>query len=221
VDLFGNSARSAAFTGVNCLNFKGHITGPNYAIQGNILLNEQILDSMEAGFLNAEGSLACKLMAALQGANVPGADSRCLGNGTSSLSAFLRVAQPEDDDDTLYLDFRVPKVFPGAEPIDQLQVLVDNWGGCIETSIEEKIEENAIQVYPNPAKDIVNFTRTTGQPFIETILIIYDVRGNIVFESTSNSSRSISWDTRQAGPGLYLWVIRDNETLIRGKLLVE
>jgi len=73
VDLFGGSARAAAFTGVNCFNYKNHIIGPNYAIQGNILLGQHILDSMEARFLNEPGDLACKLMAALQGAKVPGA----------------------------------------------------------------------------------------------------------------------------------------------------
>ncbi len=51
---------------------------------------------MEYRFLNTEGSLAEKLMSALQGAKVPGADTRCLNEGTSSLSAFVRVAKPND-----------------------------------------------------------------------------------------------------------------------------
>ncbi len=69
--------RSAAYTGQNCVNYKNHITGRNYSIQGNILLGQQILDSMEARFLRAEGELACRLMEALQGAKVVGADTRC------------------------------------------------------------------------------------------------------------------------------------------------
>src|SRR5512133_3144547 len=58
-------ARSAGFTGVNCMNYKNHIAGINYCIQGNILLGQQILDSIEAGFLNTQGSFAEKMMAAL------------------------------------------------------------------------------------------------------------------------------------------------------------
>jgi len=96
VDYNGGSPRSAAFTGSNCFDYKDHITGPGYAIQGNILLGQQILDSMEARYLRTEGSLADKLMAAMQGANVVGADTRCTAEGTSSLSAFLRVAKPTD-----------------------------------------------------------------------------------------------------------------------------
>ena len=35
-------------------------------------------------------------MAAMQGANIIGADTRCAGFGTSSLFAFLKVAQTDD-----------------------------------------------------------------------------------------------------------------------------
>ncbi|HNL38001.1 MAG TPA: DUF1028 domain-containing protein, partial [Saprospiraceae bacterium] len=96
--------RSAAFTGNSCFDWKGHRVGANYAIQGNILLGPEVVDSMEARFLAAEGSLSDKLMAALQGANMVGADTRCTDNGTSSLSAFLRVAQPGDNDGQYWLD---------------------------------------------------------------------------------------------------------------------
>ena len=50
---------------------------------------------MEEEFLKAKGNLPCRLMASLQGANFPGADSRCIQNGTSALFAFLKVANPK------------------------------------------------------------------------------------------------------------------------------
>ena len=53
-----NTPRAAAFTGANCFDAKDHRIGENYAIQGNILLDTWILDSMETRFLNTEGSLA-------------------------------------------------------------------------------------------------------------------------------------------------------------------
>ena len=126
-DLVSGSARSAAFTGSNCFNWKGHIVGDNYAIQGNILLGEEILTQMEAGFLETEGSLADRLMAAMQGANVPGADTRCLDEGVSSQSAFLRVAYPGDDPSDLTLDIVVSSTPFGSEPIDVLQAEFDAW----------------------------------------------------------------------------------------------
>ena len=92
----GENIETAAYTGVATDDYKNDITGPNYSIQGNILLGEEVLNGMEAGFLNTEGDLACKLMGALQGANMVGADMRCTNNGTSSLFAFVKVAQPSD-----------------------------------------------------------------------------------------------------------------------------
>lgn len=147
VDYNGGSPRSAAFTGANCFNYKNHITGPGYAIQGNILLGQQILDSMEARYLRTPGSLADKLMASMQGANVIGADTRCFADGVSSLSAFIRVARPSDHVDSLYLDINVAGTASGVEPIDVLQTRFDNWQT---TSIEtEQLID--INIYPNPA----------------------------------------------------------------------
>ena len=121
------TSRSAAFTGDNCYNYKNHIIGPNYAIQVNILLGQEVLDNIELNFLNTEGPLYVKLMSAIQGANISGADTRCLQFGTSSLSSFLRLAKENDNPDSLYIDLNVNSVDSGIEPIDSLQVLFDNW----------------------------------------------------------------------------------------------
>ena len=124
---------SASFTGENCSNWKGHINGIEYAIQGNILLNEDVLNQMEYNFLNTNGTLDQKLMSAMQGANIPGADTRCLDEGISTLSAFIRLAKPSDDNN-YYMDLNVNSVIPyysqtglWLEPIDTLQTLYNDW----------------------------------------------------------------------------------------------
>ena len=126
VDLV-DGGRSAAFTGENCYDYKNHILGPTYSIQGNILLGQEVLDSMETNFLITSGSLATRLMAAMQGAKIPGADTRCLSNGISSLSAFIRVVKPTNSEDSLYLHLNVNNTQPGIDPIDTLQDLFDDW----------------------------------------------------------------------------------------------
>ena len=118
---------TAAFTGSNCFDDKAHIVGPYYTIQGNILLGEYVLDSMEHRFLNASGSLANRLMAAMMGANFPGADSRCLNEGVSSQSAYLTVAGPNDPAGAAYLDLAVSSTPYGEEPIDSLLSLYGDW----------------------------------------------------------------------------------------------
>jgi uncharacterized Ntn-hydrolase superfamily protein len=129
VDLF-EGGRSAAYTGENCSDYKGHILGDTYSIQGNILLGSEILENMENQFLNTQGDLSQRLMASLQGANIPGADTRCLDDNISSLSAFIRLAKQNDLNNDYYLDINVHNVeFVGyhIDPIDSLQTLFDTW----------------------------------------------------------------------------------------------
>jgi uncharacterized Ntn-hydrolase superfamily protein len=152
VKLNGNSAQAASFTGASCMSYANHRVGANYAIQGNILLGAQILDSMEARFLNTPGDLACKLMAAMQGAKVPGADTRCATSGNSSLSAFLRVA----DANNLTIDLVVPYGPAGFEPIDSLQVLFDNVHACAVGINELQGLPWSATVYSNPVKDLLH-----------------------------------------------------------------
>ena len=86
---------------------------------------------MESRFLAEEGDLACKLMAALQGANIVGADTRCAANGTSSLFAFVKVAQPADamNSPSFIASVRTPNN-SGIEPIDSLQSIFSQMHTC-------------------------------------------------------------------------------------------
>lgn len=180
------SPRSAAFTGPNCLDWKGHRTGPNYAIQGNILLGPQIIDSMEVRFLRATGSLADRLMYSLQGANVVGADSRCTANGTSSLSAFVRVAKPGDPANNFHLNLNVPSLPAGQEPIDSLQTLYNQW----KTTAVAEPSAAVAQIFPNPASGQV----TVVLEETEGVFELYDLRGQRVF------SQKIQRGTNRAVP---------------------
>ncbi|PCJ87868.1 MAG: secretion protein [Flavobacteriales bacterium] len=217
-DSLGNP-RSAGYTGSNADDYKNHITGPNYAIQGNILLGQEILDSMEAGFLNATGDLACKLMAALQGANVPGADIRCLADSVSSLSAFIRVA----DSSSIYLDINVPSVPQGVEPIDSLQKLFSAINPCFPVSaIFIKKKSLEVMVYPNPSKGNFELRILNDELKSEnTELTIYNVLGEKVFQSTIiNNQLTIKRGDLKSGMYFYRLEL-DGETVKTGKLLIN
>jgi uncharacterized Ntn-hydrolase superfamily protein len=124
VTLAGSGA-SAGYTGYACSPWKGHLTGPGYAIQGNILLGPEVIDSMEYAFLNTNGPLEDRLMAALEAANIPGADTRCLPD-KPALSAYIRVIRPGDGPYT-FLYRVVNDTGPGQNPIDSLRILYDAW----------------------------------------------------------------------------------------------
>ncbi|NQV52887.1 MAG: DUF1028 domain-containing protein [Flavobacteriales bacterium] len=206
--LVDGSPVTAAHTGSGTDDYKNHILGPNYSIQGNILLGQQVLDSMEYNFLNTEGDLACKLMAALQGANMIGADSRCAPRGTSSLFAFLKVAQPNDSFGTpsLLVSIETPLVNP-FEPIDSLQSLFTLVHGCPADSVPEdtipdvpqnilEIEEEGFILFPNPADDELTIQlKETG----EYALVIRDINGRSVYEDNLNANATIDVSTLAAG----------------------
>jgi uncharacterized Ntn-hydrolase superfamily protein len=168
-----NNGRSASFTGGACSDWKGHLNGDTYAIQGNILLGPQILDQMEQNFLNTNGPLSHKLMAALQGAKIPGADTRCLNEGISTLSSFIRVAKPDDTSNNYFLDLNVNSVIPyytetglWLEPIDSLQTMYDNW---LETQISGALGDINTDFIIDilDVINIVNFIMGNSEPTFE------------------------------------------------------
>jgi len=222
VDFRDGIPRSAAYTGVNCLDYKNHITGPNYSIQGNILLGQQILDSMEARFLRAEGKLACRLMEALQGAKVVGADTRCLGDGISSIGSFLRVARLNDPVDNLYLQFNIPRANDGVDPIDSLQVLIDQWGGCNTTAIKDKEQRDFLKVFPNPAHDIVHFELNQAFYSNDIKLVISSPMGQKIIELAFNQSHKKDIHVKHLKPGLYIYrLIVNGKVILYDKLIVK
>jgi uncharacterized Ntn-hydrolase superfamily protein len=202
----------ASFTGSNALNFAGHRTGPNYSIQGNILLGPQVLDSMEAGFNNTNGPLCEKLMAALQGANIAGADSRCLNDGVSSKSAFIRVARLNDTQNNFWLDLNVPEVAQGVEPIDSLQVLFDAFKSQVGLPISPVLPR--FLVYPNPIATgsglgLVKVDYQALDP-VEPFLDIYDLQGRRLNSFSLPVTEGLfELDVREYGSGGLFVVYRD------------
>jgi uncharacterized Ntn-hydrolase superfamily protein len=205
----GNPA-AAAFTGVNCLDYKNHIVGEHYAIQGNILLGQEILDSMQSRFLAENGSLAEKLMAALQGANVPGADTRCASQFTSSESAYLMVANPMDHPDSLYLEIIIGSTPFGSEPIDALQESFDEW--LLSNTFDPEIDGKHLKVYPNPANTelYVDWEGSTNDS--EVSFKLFTRSGEVLKEHKLTSSKERLSLEEINTSGLYFY-----QLLIRGK----
>lgn len=210
-DLDANSSpRTAAFTGSNCFDVKGQRLGANYAIQGNILLNQAVLDSMEARFVNTQGSLADKLMAAMQGANVPGADSRCLNEGVSSLSAFIRVAKPSDHPDSLWMDLIVPATPFGVEPIDSLQTLFDEWKSIVSNT--NRVEVVKTKVFPNPVQG--HFFVELEETYVNEILLIKitNATGQLIHQRVTQQISLIRFDESVLTEnGLYILTIQNQQ----------
>jgi uncharacterized Ntn-hydrolase superfamily protein len=88
VAILDATGRTAAFTGTGASDWKGHRCGINYCAQGNILVGQSVVDSLARTFESSRGSLAERLLAAMDAGQRAGGDSR----GTQS--AALVVAKP-------------------------------------------------------------------------------------------------------------------------------
>jgi uncharacterized Ntn-hydrolase superfamily protein len=149
VDLTRNG-ESAAYTGINCDDYKNHVIGPGYAIQGNILLGQIIIDNMQTAFLNTPGPLADRLMATLQAAKIVGADTRCASRNTSSESGFVKVVRIGDGN-TPYLQIVVPDTPSGTDPIDVLQGMFDHWKDSLFTIVDPFLSKISVDPDTLPA----------------------------------------------------------------------
>lgn len=212
VSLLG-SQKSAAYTGTSCFTYRGQRLGANYAIAGNILLGAQVLDSMEVCFNRTTGSLADKLMAAMQGAKIIGADRRCVLSGVSSLSAYMIVARPNDISPNYYLNLNVENVMPG-DPIDTLQYQYNNF--LTTTGLKDIDPNTDIQVFPNPANmGIVTISEKTEMQSIELI----NYSGKTILSKEINTKQT-TVDTALLESGIYLCKITNKFGKVHFKKII-
>ena len=93
------AGRSAAFSGAQCTQWFGHITGPEFSVQGNMLVGEATIQAMADAFTGTGAlSLPERLMAALEGGQAAGGDKR--GRQSAAILVFKTEEFP-------YLSLRV------------------------------------------------------------------------------------------------------------------
>ena len=88
VSILDNPGRTAAFTGTEAAEWKGHHCGRDFCAQGNILVGAGVVDAMVQSFGSSTGPLAERMLAALDAGQAAGGDAR----GTQA--AALVVAKP-------------------------------------------------------------------------------------------------------------------------------
>jgi uncharacterized Ntn-hydrolase superfamily protein len=111
IDAHGNAA---TYTGEGCYHWAGGVIGSHFAAQGNILVDEKTVEAMADIFTNKEGSLAERLLAALEAGQEAGGDSR--GQQSASLLVVKEKGGYAGFNDR-YIDLRVDD---HPEPIKEL-----------------------------------------------------------------------------------------------------
>lgn len=118
VDAFG---RAATFSGERCNTWAGGQTGKYVAVQGNILVGEEVVDACVETFESAEGSLARRLLAALQAGYDKGGDRRS-GPYNSAALLIVRDKGGYDGGNDRFIDLRADN---HDDPLAELTKLLD------------------------------------------------------------------------------------------------
>ncbi len=116
VIIIDKQGRTAAFTGKETINWKGHIIGEEYAVAGNMLVGSRVIKAMAQTFEDSEGKLAERLMKTLEAGQEAGGDKR------GKTSAALVVANREHKEPRPFVDLKVDQ---HPNPVKELRKTFD------------------------------------------------------------------------------------------------
>lgn len=119
--IVGASGDSATFTGDGCHGWAGGVCGPGVAIQGNILVGEQVVDAMHDAWLRTDERmpLARRLLAALTAGDAAGGDRR--GRQSAAL-LVVKEGSGYGGGSDVFADLRVDD---HEQPVGELTRLLD------------------------------------------------------------------------------------------------
>jgi uncharacterized Ntn-hydrolase superfamily protein len=101
---------SASWSGKDCTTWFGHRTGPDYAVQGNMLVGEPTILAMAEAFERGAGlMLAERLLAALEAGQAAGGDKR--GRQSAAVKVYFKEEYP-------YVDLRADE---HPQPVAELR----------------------------------------------------------------------------------------------------
>jgi uncharacterized Ntn-hydrolase superfamily protein len=141
--------RSAVYTGKRVIDrnsdtadvihlggYAGHITGRNFSVQGNTLASEDVLKNMARAYEQGRGTMAERLMDALDAAQAAGGDTRGMQ------SAGLLVVRPVPPGSNVVVDRVVDlRVDDAVDPFKELRRLLN-----INLGVPRKLTEQAAEL---------------------------------------------------------------------------
>jgi uncharacterized Ntn-hydrolase superfamily protein len=166
--------RMAAYTGKHVIDrnfdetdhvhfggYAGSIAGKNYSVQGNTLASEQVLKAMAAGYENSKGTMAERLMDALDGGQSKGGDTRGMQ------AAGILVVKPITDANTTTdrtMDIRVddsPNPFKELRRVLNVRLSGSHQQTATQLAKEGKLSEAIAEqkkaVEMNPASEQLHY----------------------------------------------------------------
>lgn len=110
--------QTAVHTGSRCIGAAGHFSGPGFSVQANMMKNDTVWPAMATAYQSARGTLAERLLAALQAAQAAGGDIRGKQSAALRVADGIRSEQPWKH---LLVDLRVDD---SPDPLGELERLL-------------------------------------------------------------------------------------------------
>lgn len=161
--------RSANFTGQKCFNWAGGITDKNFAVQGNILAGSQVVEGMAKAFREAKGTLAERLIAALEGGQAGGGDRRGM---QSAALVIVRKGGGYGGFTDDYIDI---SVYDNPNPITELKRLYE----LQKLTFFRSDPKNLIKITPEIARELQQILKERG---------FYKGEVNGIFDDATNQA---------------------------------
>lgn len=148
VAVIDKTGRSAVYTGKRVIDrnfdkndpvhfggYAGHVTGKNFSVQGNTLASEAVVKAMAAAYENGKGSMAERLMDALDAGQSKGGDTR--GMQSAGILVVRPLATPEATNERI-VDIRVDD---SENPFKELRRLLN-----MTTGVPNRLTEHAAEL---------------------------------------------------------------------------
>jgi len=129
VIIIDKQGRTAAFTGKETINWKGHIISEDYVVAGNMLVGSRVIEAMAQTFEDSEGKLAERLMKTLEAGQEAGGDRR------GKTSAALIVANGEQKRSRSFVDLKVDR---HPNPVKELRRTFEIFKEAFPGSFQQK-----------------------------------------------------------------------------------
>lgn len=140
VAVIDTKGRSAVYTGKRVIDrnsdpkdlvhlggYAGHVSGVNFSAQGNTLASEEVVKAMAAAYQNGKGSMAEKLMDALDAGQAKGGDTR--GMQSAGILVVRPLAPSSESTVERIVDIRVDD---SPEPFKELRRLMNMTTGVLQ-----------------------------------------------------------------------------------------
>jgi uncharacterized Ntn-hydrolase superfamily protein len=139
VAVIDTKGRSAVYTGKNVIDrnhnpqdlvhyggYAGHVTGTNFSAQGNTLASEEVVKAMGAAYESTKGTMAERLLAALDAAQSKGGDTRGMQSAGLLVVRPLDASNPAENRSQVerVIDLRVDDAITG-NPFKELRRLLN------------------------------------------------------------------------------------------------